>query len=111
MPKVTNHHWMLEDTHVNCSATALPPVPARGPTYSCAGEPPEGGYAEDLAVWLEHPDNPERKLDITEWVTKREQEAILEDLYACWETDRADAAAYAEEQALEAWRESLEHKT
>lgn len=107
MPQVTNHLWCLEDTSAHCSATILPPVPARGPTYSCAGEPPEGGYAEDLCVWLEHPNDPTLTLDITEWLSEAEQNAILDDIYEACAEDRADADAYAEDLAIERRREQL----
>lgn len=111
MPQVTNLLWCLEDTFAHCSATILPPVPARGPTYSCAGEPSEGGYAEDLRVWLEHPTNPSHTLDITEWLSHVEQNAILDDIYEVWNNDRADADAYAEDLAIERRREQLGTET
>lgn len=107
MPTVPDHLWALEDTQVHCSATIVPYAPARGPTYSCAGEPPEGGYAEDLRVWFQHPTNPDiPPLDITDWLTEKEQETILEDIYATWDADRKDAVAYAEDLAIEQWLES-----
>lgn len=111
MPHITDHLWTLEDTPVHCSATIIPYVPARGPTYACGGEPPEGGYAEDLCVWLERTardtnGNPYiETLDITDYIGEKEAQAILDDIYGVWEADRAAAEEHAADLAFDAARE------
>jgi hypothetical protein len=88
MTRITDLPWILEDISILCSASICPPIPARGPTYSCGGEPPESGYAEDAIVELIHPEDATKRLDITKWLTETELENIEEAIYAEWEQEQ-----------------------
>jgi len=93
------HEVELETTielELTVRGNAVPYTPASGPTYSCGGQPAEGGYCEDIQVILTEHKVKDGKLtrvetDIADSLPKDILKKLSNELYEKAKQDEQDA--------------------